>query len=325
MMERAYLSGTGVEVSKICLGTMTFGDQVDQATGVAMTHKALDLGINFFDTARVYADGRSEEILGKALVGRRQDAIVATKVRFSENGGLSRRNIMRQVEKSLTALQTDYIDVYYLHAPDRHTSIEETASAMDDLVRSGKIRYIGVSNFAAWEIVDLIWKSDKRNYTPPILSQNVYNLITRAVEQELVGCLKANHMGMVVYNPIAGGLLSGKHQFGTPTENTRFGLDPMYVDRYWSQENFTAIQTLSEIAQQWGMNVRELALRFCATRPFIDSMLIGASKIDHMTQNVECLESFAFPKELEEQCDKVWHDLSGTRFNYHGQFDNYVV
>ena len=258
---------------------MTFGEQVDEESGIKIVNKALDLGINFFDTARCYVNGRSEEILGKALKGQRQDVIISTKVRFAENGGLSRRNIMRQVEKSLTALDTDYIDIYYLHAPDRHTPIEETAYAMDNLIREGKIRYIGVSNFAAWEIVKLLWVDDKRGYAPPIVTQNVYNLLTRAVENEVVPCIQQNNLSMVNYNPIAGGLLSGKHKFGAPTAGTRFALDPMYEDRYWNEENFNAIARLSEIAEGAGMSVRELALRWCATRPFISSMLLGVSKI----------------------------------------------
>ncbi len=323
-MEKHYLSSTGIQVSKACLGTMTFGAQVDEAAGIEIVRKALDLGINFFDTARCYEYGRSEEILGKALQGVRSEVIVATKVRFAENGGLSRRNIIRQVEKSLTALNTDYIDIYYLHAPDRHTPIEETAYAMDTLVRSGKIRYVGVSNFAAWEIVKLLWVDDKRNYAPPVITQNVYNLLTRAVESELVPCIRANGLSMVNYNPIAGGLLSGKHRFGAPTEGTRFALDPMYEERYWSQENFSAIERLSQIAEAAGMNVRELALRWCATRPFIASMLLGVSKLEHLESNVRAIEDAVITPDVEEACNQVWKSLSGTRFNYQGQFDNYI-
>jgi aryl-alcohol dehydrogenase-like predicted oxidoreductase len=304
---------------------MTFGEQVDEKTGVRMTHAAIDAGINFFDTARVYSDGRSEEILGKGLLGRRDKVILASKVRFSENGGLSRRNIARQIEKSLSALKTDYIDIYYLHAPDRNTPIQETMYTMNDLVRDGKIRYIGVSNFASWEITDILWTADRQNLNTPILSQNAYNLLTRTVEKELVPCLKAHGMGLVVYNPVAGGLLTGKHKAGSPAKNTRFSLDGMYVDRYWNDENFEAIQNLGDIASEHGMSLIELALKWCASRPFIDSVLIGASGIEQMERNIAAAEECEIAPELEGKCDRVWTALAGTRFNYHGQFDNYRV
>jgi aryl-alcohol dehydrogenase-like predicted oxidoreductase len=319
-----YLTGTGIKVSKICLGAMTFGGQTDLNAARAMTDLAIASGINFFDTARVYEDGRSEEILGECLKGRRANVVLASKVRFAENGGLTRSNILRQIEKSLRALQTDYLDIYYLHAPDRHTPIGETLYAINDLICEGKIRYYGVSNFAAWEISDIWHFCDRHNLNAPILSQNAFNLLTRAVEKELVPCLAARKMGLVVYNPIAGGLLSGKHKFGSPTKNTRFDLDDMYAGRYWNEENFKAIDKLTEAANDVGFTNLELALKFCFSRDFIDSVLIGASKIEQLKQNIK-IKTSELPAELEELCAEVWRDLAGTRFNYHGQFDDYVV
>jgi aryl-alcohol dehydrogenase-like predicted oxidoreductase len=304
---------------------MTFGEQVDEALGVRMVRRALDEGVNFFDTARVYCNGESERILGLGLTGARDNAIVATKVRFAENGGLTRRNIMRQVEKSLAALHTDYIDIYYLHAPDRHTPIDETLRAMDDLIRSGKVRYLGVSNFAAWEISDLYWTASLNHLNPPIISQNGYNLLTRITETELVPCLAARRMGMVAFNPLAGGLLSGKYRSGQPQEGTRFALDDMYIGRYWNGENFDAVERLKQVAAEAGMTVAQLALRWCATRPFLDSVILGVSRMEQLEQNLAAFENPELPPAVAKQCDLIWKSLAGTRFNYHGQFENFRV
>jgi aryl-alcohol dehydrogenase-like predicted oxidoreductase len=149
--------------------------------------------------------------------------------------------------------------------------------------------------------------------------------LTRVVEKELVPCLSAHGMGLVVYNPIAGGLLSGKHKFGDPTKETRFALDDMYADRYWNQENFNAINELSNVAKDFGFSILELALKFCLSREFIDSILVGASKIEQLEQNLKISENPKLPIEAEERCSDVWRKLSGTRFNYHGQFDDYIV
>lgn len=320
-MDYRYLTGTGIKVSPFCLGTMTFGEQVDENLGVRIVNRALELGVNFFDTARLYTDGESERILGKGLKGRRSDAIIATKVRFAENGGLSRRNLIRQCEKSLKALDTDYIDIYYFHYHDVHTPLEESLFAMDDLIRSGKVRYFGVSNHSAWKIADIYWLCEKHHLNKPILSQNGYNLITRTTETELVPCLQAHGMGMVCYNPLAGGLLTGKHKAGAPTADTRFGLDETYVDRYWNAENFRAIESLQEIAAENDMTPAQLALRWCLSRSFLDSVLIGVSKMEHLEQNITACDAPALSPEIEAKCDRVWRSLSGTRFNYHGQFD----
>jgi aryl-alcohol dehydrogenase-like predicted oxidoreductase len=282
---------------------------------------AFEHGVNFFDTANVYVQGESERIVGKALKGRREKIILATKV-FGQMGddpndaGLSRRNILSAVEKSLKRLESDYIDIYYLHAPDYGTAIEETLDAMTCLVRSGKVRYVGVSNYAAWQLADILAACERRGYIPPVITQNVYNPITRGIESEFVPFLKAHPMAMAVYNPIAGGLLAGKHRPGTPEANTRFANNPVYFSRYWSDENFSAVQALERIAEEAGVSILQLALKWCAAQRYVTSIITGVSKLPQIEMNIAALEGEPLSQETLEKCDAVWKSLAGTRFAY---------
>lgn len=315
------LPGTGLKVSALSLGTMMFGAQTNEADSLVIMDYAYDRGVNFWDTANVYNQGQSERIVGKALKGRRDNIIVATKV-FGQMGdglndkGLSRRNIISAVDASLKRLDTGYIDLYYMHSPDYETKIEESLEAMSGLVRAGKVRYIGVSNFAAWQIADMLAACDKRGYIAPIISQNVYNAVTRGVETELLPFLQAHELGMAVYNPIAGGLLAGKHKPGKPAENTRFANNEMYYKRYWSDENFTAVEKLTEIAAQHGMSILQLAMKWCAGRTGVTSVISGVSKLSQIEQNIASLEGAALSAEVLEACDALWRSLAGTRFAY---------
>ena len=320
-MRYNYLPGTGLEVSELSLGTMMFGSQTSDADSQKIMDYAYDHGINLFDTADQYNQGESERIVGKALKGRRSDIILATKV-FNQIGegrndkGLSRRHIIDAADASLKRLDTDYIDIYYLHAPDYNTKLEESLGAMDTLVSSGKVRYAAVSNYAAWQVADMLAICDKRSFAFPIVSQNVYNAITRGVETELVPFLEAHSMGMMVYNPIAGGMLAGKHKPGTPAENTRFSNVQAYYDRYWSDENFTAVEKLSEIASNNGIGILELAMKWCVGRKTVSSVITGVSKLSQLEQNLKSVEGEALSKEVLEACDGVWRSLAGTRFAY---------
>jgi aryl-alcohol dehydrogenase-like predicted oxidoreductase len=315
------LPGTGVKVSALSLGTMMFGGQTGEAASLSVMDYSYEQGVNFWDTANVYNQGESERIVGKALKGRREAIFLATKVngQMGENPfdkGLSRRNIVHAVDASLKRLNTDYIDLYYLHAPDYETAIEETHETMTNLVRLGKIHYIGVSNFAAWQIADILAACDKHGYISPVITQNVYNLITRGIEPELVPFLLKHKLGMTVYNPIAGGLLAGKHKPGTPAENTRFANNANYYDRYWSGENFTAVEKITAIAKDEGMSILELALRWCLGRPGVVSIISGVSKLEQIKQNIAVLDGPAPGKKVLEACDEVWKSLAGTRFAY---------
>lgn len=270
-MEYRKFPGTSVGVSR---GSSRHNDvrrTNEEADSLSIMDYAYDHGVNFFDTANVYVQGESERIVGKALKGRREKIILATKVRGQmgedpNDAGLNRRNILSAVDKSLKRLDTDYIDIYYMHAPDYETAIEESLDAMTSLVRSGKVRYVGVSNYAAWQMADILAVCDKHGYVPPIITQNVYNPLTRGVESELVPFLKAHPMAMAIYNPIAGGLLAGKHRPGKPEANTRFAINAAYYDRHWSDENFDAVERLTRVAQENGLSILQFALKWCAAQ-----------------------------------------------------------
>jgi aryl-alcohol dehydrogenase-like predicted oxidoreductase len=315
------LPGTGLKISRISLGTMMFGAQTSETDSLSIMDYAYENGINFWDTANVYNQGESERIVGKALKGRREEIILATKVCGQmgtklNDKGLSRRNILAAVEASLERLDTDYIDLYYMHKPDYETSIDESLETMSNLVTTGKVRYIGVSNFAAWQIADILAICDKRGFIAPVISQNVYNLITRGVETELIPFMKTHKLGMAAYNPIAGGLLTGKHNPGKPADNTRFANSEMYHNRYWSEENFAVIEKLKEIASEHGMSLLQLAMKWCVGQACVASVISGVSKLDQLKQNLASVEGPVLNESVLEACNGIWRTLAGTRFAY---------
>ncbi|ADK14770.1 MULTISPECIES: aldo/keto reductase [Clostridium] len=321
-MEYTNLAGTGLNVSRVCLGTMTFSGQLNEQDSIKVIKYALDNGINFIDTADIYNGGQSEIITGKGIKGCRENVILASKVGGPSGSGpndkgLSRKHIISSVENSLKRLNTDYLDIYYMHAPDPLTPFEETMEAMTSLVKSGKVRYIGISNFAAWQLMDALWTCDKRNLITPSVTENVYNSITRGIESELVPCIKQNKVGLVIYNPIAGGLLSGKHSKDHPVENSRFSDLGGYYQRYWNDDSFQAMEKLTQIAQSHGMKLLELALRWCISYSYVNSVIIGVSRLEHLKQNLAYLEKGPLSNEILSQCDEVWKELHGSRFSYH--------
>lgn len=320
-MEYKTLPGTSLKLSQLCLGTMMFGGQTSEADSLQIMDYAYSQGINFFDTANTYVQGESEFIVGKGLKGRRHDILLATKVRGQMGSGrndvgLNRRNILAALEASLQRLDTDYLDLYYLHAPDYDTSLEETVETMSNLVKSGKIRYWGVSNFAAWQVADMLAICDKRSYIPPCVTQNVYNALTRGIEAEFLPFLKAHPLGLVIYNPIAGGLLSGKHVFGQPSANTRFANNQEYYKRYWSQENFIAVEKLQAIAEAQNLSLLQLAMKWCAAQPQVTSTITGVSRLEQLKQNIASVEGKPLSVDILTQCDEIWLSLAGTRFAY---------
>ncbi len=321
-MEYAHLTGCGMEVSRICLGTMTFGGQVDEKLAAAAVDYALEKGVTFLDTANVYTGGGSETILGKAIAGRRDKFILATKVgqRMRQDGpngtGLSRYGIMREVEASLMRLDTDYIDLYYLHAPDYQTPPEETLAAMDDLVRSGKVRYVGASNYAAWQMCQLAHIAGRKNLAKPVVTQNVYNLITRSIDPELGPFLKRYKMGLVVYNPLAGGLLTEKYADKKVHEGSRFGVNETYNKRYWNDENLGAWDMIRQIAAGAGISMVQLAMRWLLSTGHVDSIITGFTSMDQLKQNIASIEGGVLPADVMAECGKVWEKLAGKRFQY---------
>lgn len=330
-MKYKKFAGTGLRVSQVCLGTMTFGGQTPAKSAVEMVRYAIENGVNFIDTADIYPDaggrtgGASEIAVGKGIAGHRDQVVLSTKIRYPtgdgvNDRGLTRSHIIRGVEESLQRLNTDYIDIYYMHLPDNDTPIEETLYAMNDLIRAGKIRYIGVSNFAAWQISDALAAADKRNIIAPTITQNVYNLLTRSIENELIPCIQAHHVSLTVYNPICGGLLTGKHKLNSgPIQNTRFTDDKDYVARYWNEENFNAVTRLTEIAREAGIPLIELAMRWVASHDFVTSVVSGCSRMEQLEQNIHLLDNGPLSLDVMAACDKVWQSLTGSRYLYTAQ------
>lgn len=322
-MEYTRIKGSGLQVSRFCLGTMTFGDQTGEEEAIRIVHHALDQGVNFFDTADCYTLGKSERILGKALEGRREDAVIATKVTnargFGPNqSGQGRKHILTGVEESLRALKTDYVDLLYLHHPSGDAPLEEVIETMSGLVRSGKIRYYGVSNYSAWQFCAMVHTAREMHAVPPVVTESVYNLLTRGIEDELVPFLKEYRLGLTCFNPIAAGLLTGKHRRGALAEGSRLKDNYGYNLRYINDTNMTAVEKLTETAEACGMSLLELSLQWLLNREAVDSVIVGASKFDHVVQNV-ALASVRkpLPGEALEACDAVWDTIRGHWFSYH--------
>ena len=318
-MERIRLGGTGLKVSPLAFGTMTLGNPVAEDTSLELLDFVVDQGINFIDTANGYNAGLSEEIIGKWMKarGNRERIVLATKVRYAVGGdpdtaGSTPKVIMREVENSLRRLNTDYIDIYYLHQPDDDTPIEITWRALESLVSSGKVRYIGVSNFAAWQIVEAVNLARNRGWTPPTVTQALHNAISRAVETELLPMTRSYDIGTCMYNPLAGGLLTGKYKVGKEAgSDTRFAANEMYRKRYWNDPQRTAADRFSRIAAQHDRASAELALRYMLDHPDVDVTLFGATRRDQVEQNLAAVTSSPLNAEESNLCDEIWAELHG--------------
>src|SRR5437773_4366096 len=289
-MEYRLLPHTDLKVSRVSFGTMTLGFQADATSAARMVDQCLDAGINFFDTANMYNKGKSEEMLGQILAGRRQSVVLASKVRSKmgeapDDVGLSRAAIRKAIEASLRRLGTDYVDVYYLHMPDYGVEIEETLEAMDELVRRGLVRYPAVSNYAAWQVCEILWLAEKKGFKPPYISQPMYNLLARGIEEEYLAFCRRFGVAVVTYNPLAGGLLAGKHaRDGHTQAGTRFDNNALYQGRYWHGEYFDAVEDLRALARETGMTLVELALRWVLSQPLVDSVTLGASRAEQLQE-----------------------------------------
>ena len=320
-MDTVTLKQTNLDVSRICFGTMTFGGQTDLEAAGRMIDMCVDTGINFLDTANVYTSGASEEMLGRLLEGRRKDFILASKVRNKmgdgvEMAGLSRGAIFRAIEDSLRRLKTDYLDLYYLHLPDYAVPIEESLEAMNELVQQGKVRYLASSNYSGWQMVEMLWIVQRKGEQAPYVAQPMYNLIARGIEQEYLPMSKRFGISNVVYNPLAGGLLTGKQRRDAPLPGTRFDNNRMYLDRYWHADFFAAVEKLEIVAREAGITLVELSLRWLLAQPLVDSILLGASRIEHLEQNLAASAGPALEAATLEKCNAVWKRLRGITPKY---------
>ena len=292
-MEYRNLGASGLQVSAVGLGCNNFGRRCDPAQTKAVVDKAIDLGVTLFDTADIYGPrGLSEEYLGAALKDHRRNVVLATKFRVPMGegplwSGGSRRYIFDAVEASLKRLNTDYIDLYQIHFPDTTTPIEETMRALDDIVRSGKVRYIGCSNFASWQAVEAQWIARTKNLSPFISAQNQYNLLDRRIERELAPACQQYGMGILPYFPLASGFLTGKYRPNeAPPEGTRLAAMGDGAKATLSEPNFELLGKLEDFAKQRDHTMLELAIGWLASQPFVSSVISGATKPEQVEQNV---------------------------------------
>jgi len=296
-MKYRLLGRTGVRVSPVCLGTMMFGGQTSEADSTKIIHKALDLGINFVDTANMYNAGESEVVVGKALADRRDQVVLATKGRQkmgagpNQQGG-SRLHLMYELEASLRRLNVDYVDLYYYHAPHDDTAIEETLRAMDDMVRSGKVRYIACSNFRAWRLCEALWTSDKLNLDRFCCVQPLYNIANRDIEVELLSLCREHNLGVVSYSPLARGVLTGKYKPGEkPTEGTRAARnDARMMQAEWREASLEVAAELTRHCQQKGVATSQFALAWAMANPILTSVIVGPRTMEQFDDNIGSLE-----------------------------------
>jgi aryl-alcohol dehydrogenase-like predicted oxidoreductase len=320
-MQLISLPRTDLKVSRLCFGNMTFGGQTDAAAGARMIDFCLDSGIQFLDTANVYQNSESERMLGEMLKGRRKRVVLASKVRGKmgdgpDDSGLSKAAIQKAIDQSLARLQTDYLDLYYLHQPDYNVPIEETLDAMAELVRAGKIRYPAISNYAGWQAVEMLWVASRNGFRRVAAAQMMYNLVARGIEQEFIPMAAQHDLPLIVYNPLAGGLLTGKQKMEAPIAGSRFDNNQMYLDRYWHPQYFSAVEEVAEIARDSGRSMVSLSLNWLLHHTRTVSVILGASKLEQLEANVAAAEEGPLAPEVIERLNSVWGRLRGVTPKY---------
>lgn len=305
-MEMHNLGNSGLRVSLVGLGCNNFGGRTDVENSRKVIEKALDLGITLFDTADIYGEkGGSETILGQVLGARRKDIVLATKfgMPMDESGvrkGASRRYIFSAIEDSLRRLQTDWIDLYQLHQPDPLTPIEETLRALDDLIRQGKMRYIGCSNLAAWQAVEAQWTARHLGLNAFICCQDEYSLLVREPERELLPVTRAYGLGLLPYFPLASGLLTGKYERNRLPEGARLTIAKGLAQRYLTAANWEKVNRLNEFCRRAGRTLLEVAFGWLAARSPVASIIAGATRPEQVEQNVNAVERSLSAEEIEE-------------------------
>ena len=331
-MEQVRFGRTGLRVSRLCLGTMTFGLQCDVAQSNAILDAAAAGGINFLDTADVYplggghnTTGRTEQIVGDWLKGKRHNFILATKCagamgRNPWNQGTSRKHVLAAIDDSLKRLGTDYVDLYQLHRHDPLTPLDETLEALDTVVRSGKARYVGVSNWPAHKVARALGRSELKNIVRIASVQPRYNMLFRGYERDLLPFCEEEGIAVIPYNPMAGGMLSGKYDAkAAPPEGSRFQLGSAgarYQERYWHAREFETIEALRPLAAEAGTNMATMAMRWVISNPAITAPIIGASKPEQLADNLVAAEQGALPRDLKKKLDDVtreWRAVDAER------------
>jgi aryl-alcohol dehydrogenase-like predicted oxidoreductase len=323
-MNQRRMGRTGLKVSEICLGTMTFGHQCDERTSFAILDRATEAGVNFIDTADAYpvpptpeTAGRTEEIIGAWLKEKRERFVLATKCRIRvghgpNDEGLSRKHILKAVDDSLRRLRTDYIDLYQSHAPDPETPLEETLGAFDDLVRQGKVRYVGCSNYPAWQAALCLGISAQLGLARYDCVQPRYNLLYRDIEAELLPLCRDQGLGVIAYNPLAGGFLSGKYKnLEQPPSGTRFTLGKtgdLYRERYWHQAQLQAVEQLRAYFEPRGKSLVTVAVAWVLAQSGLTAAIIGASRPEQLDASLAAVKMKLDPEEME-MCNLAWYSL----------------
>lgn len=322
-MQYVKFGRTGLRVSRLCLGTMTFGLQCDEAQSRSILNAAAEGGIDFLDTADVYplggdtkSAGTTEEILGRWLTGKRHNFVLATKCVGAMgpkpwNQGMSRKHILEAIDASLRRLQTDYVDIYQLHSYDALTPIDEALEALDQIVRAGKTRYVGVSNWPAHKLARALGRSELKNITSISSAQPRYNLLFRSFERDLLPLCEEEGVAVIPYNPLAGGLLTGKHdKDSSPTAGTRFTLGSAaknYQSRYWHEHQFATVESLRNLGNESGMSMATMAVSWVLANPAITAPIIGASRPEQLKDSLAAAERGQMQPELKSQLDQLTH------------------
>lgn len=306
-MKLRNLGRSGLQVSLVGLGCNNFGGRLDLAATREVVHRALDLGITLFDTADIYGErGRSEEYLGESLGERRKDIVLATKFGMAMDDagirkGASRRYILSAVEASLRRLKTDWIDVYQLHQPDPLTPIEETLRALDDLIRQGKVRYVGCSNLLAWQVVEALWTAKHAGLDRFVCCQDEYSLLVREPERELIPIMERYGLGLLPYFPLASGLLTGKYQRNAALPaGARLTETKRLAERYLTEANWRIVERLEDFCARRGRTLLELVLSWLAARPTVASVIAGATRPEQVEANVRAVEWSLTPEDVAE-------------------------
>lgn len=303
------LGNSGLQVSALGLGTNAFGKRADQETSIGIIHAALEHGINFIDTANIYAGSESERIIGLALMGRRQHTVLTTKAGLvrsvGPNGsGSSRHHLLHELEDSLRRLKTDYVDLYQIHTFDPNTPLEETLRALDDMVSAGKVRYIGASNYAAWELMKALGIAEARNFARFISIQCSYSLADRTPENELIPLCLDQGVGMIPYFPLAGGILTGKYSLnGTAPAGSRADTDPNF-NKFLSADRIKLGDTISGMAQELGTSSTALSLAWLMNQPTVSTVIVGATRVEQLEENLQS-SSLTLSTETTNQLDEA--------------------
>jgi aryl-alcohol dehydrogenase-like predicted oxidoreductase len=321
-MEYVNLGKSGVKVSPLCLGTMMFGGPTDEAESIRIIHRAIDAGINFIDTANVYNGGEAERIVGKAIQDRRDQVVLVTKVRGGmgegvNDQGLSRYHIHNEVENSLRRLNTDHIDLYMLHRPDYDTPLEESLRAVDDLIHQGKVRYVGCSNFYGFQLSDALWMADRLNLASMVAAQPLYNIVNRDPEVELFPCCQEHGIGTMIYSPLARGVLAGKY---LPDQSPPQGSRADRQDRRMLQtelrdQSFEVAQQLKPMADAHGKTLTQFSLNWVLANPIVTSAIVGPRTMDHLEDNLGCLD-WAISRDALDEIDVLVPPGEHTGFGF---------